>query len=237
MIEKAWNEALASLDVPRTVETDATVARILAAYHTKGRFYHTIEHLEELLAFEDDGMLNFERPYYVLATVYHDYVYEAVPDAQNEARSAAAYIVDAERIGISRGVHGAVIDAILHTDHKEYPTSTRVAQSLVEADLAILASPWERYDRYRRDVRKEWAHVSDRDFRAGRRSFLEGMLAKPVLFRQFPLLDGPARENMTRELELLREDAATEKLALMLTRDLNERLGPEKPEDWQDAER
>jgi predicted metal-dependent HD superfamily phosphohydrolase len=54
--------------------------------------------------------------------------------------------------------------------------------ALSDADLAILAASPERYAEYVADVRREYAHVADDDFRAGRTAVLTDLLAKPRLF-------------------------------------------------------
>ena len=54
--------------------------------------------------------------------------------------------------------------------------------ALSDADLAILAAPPERYAEYVAAVRREYAHVPDAAFRAGRAAILRDLLAKPHLF-------------------------------------------------------
>jgi predicted metal-dependent HD superfamily phosphohydrolase len=52
-------------------------------------------------------------------------------------------------------------------------------------------------------VRREYAHVADDDFRAGRAAVLGDLLAKPHLFHTAhgrAAWEAPARANVTREL-------------------------------------
>ncbi|MHA7132244.1 DUF4031 domain-containing protein [Oerskovia turbata] len=86
------------------------------------------------------------------------------------------------------------------------PAPDDVAGALVcDADLAILGSAPDRYARYVRQVRAEYAHVPDEQFRAGRAAVLERLLALPSLFRT-PL--GRARWQPRAE-ENLRAELAT----------------------------
>ena len=69
-----------------------------------------------------------------------------------------------------------------------------------------------RYAAYAVDVRREYAHVTDTDFAAGRGAILADLLARPALFRT-----GRARERW--------EDAARENVAAELARLRSGRTG------------
>jgi len=75
---------------------------------------------------------------------------------------------------------------------------------LCDADLAILAAAPDRYDAYLAGVRRDYAHVSDPDFAAGRTAVLRDLAARPRLFHT-PYArehwEPAARQNLARELE------------------------------------
>ncbi len=75
--------------------------------------------------------------------------------------------------------------------------------ALSDADLAILAAPPERYAEYVAAVRREYAHVPDDAFRAGRTAILTGLLDRAHLFHT-PYArehwEAIARANVTREV-------------------------------------
>jgi predicted metal-dependent HD superfamily phosphohydrolase len=76
----------------------------------------------------------------------------------------------------------------------------------LDLDLAVLALPPERYDRYRRHIRAEYAHVPDQAFRTGRAAVLRKFADAPRLYRRAALRDAletAARENLRRELDAL----------------------------------
>ncbi len=80
---------------------------------------------------------------------------------------------------------------------------------LTDADLAILAADEEVYRAYTVAVRREYAHVPDAAFAAGRAAVLHNLLGLPSLFHT-PVLrehwEEPARHNITRELAALRNN-------------------------------
>ena len=87
--------------------------------------------------------------------------------------------------------------------HQAFPDDLNAA-ALSDADLAILAADRDRYDEYARDVRIEYAQVSDADFRAGRAAVLGDLLAGPSLFRTTQgraLWEERARANVAAEID------------------------------------
>jgi predicted metal-dependent HD superfamily phosphohydrolase len=77
---------------------------------------------------------------------------------------------------------------------------------LLDADLAILGSQPEHYERYRQAVRQEYAQYDDATWRAGRAQVLKTLLDREVLFVTEPARqrwDATARINLARELQSL----------------------------------
>jgi predicted metal-dependent HD superfamily phosphohydrolase len=77
---------------------------------------------------------------------------------------------------------------------------------LADADLAILGSRPDRYRRYARDVRAEYAHVSDDEWRHGRAAVLQSFLDRPRLYHapwMFDSRERRARDNLRAELVAL----------------------------------
>jgi len=98
---------------------------------------------------------------------------------------------------------------ILLTAGHEVDEGDRAGALLVDADLWILSSPPDRYDRYAADVRAEYAHVPDDLWRRGRGAVLRHFLdAAGSLGAYGPEADrsdrrARAQANLTRELEAL----------------------------------
>jgi predicted metal-dependent HD superfamily phosphohydrolase len=74
---------------------------------------------------------------------------------------------------------------------------------LVDIDLAILGAEPARFAEYEAQVRLEYGWVTDAGFEAGRREFLESMLARERLFstpRAFREREVGARRNIAAKL-------------------------------------
>lgn len=150
---------------------------LLAAWDRAG--YHDLRHLGEVLDRLDDldraGAV-FDRIPVALAAWFHDAVYDGQPDAEERsAQLAEARLPDPPAAEVARLVR-------MTAHHQAFPDDLN-ASALSDADLAILAASPARYAEYTRDVRREYAHVADDDFRSGRAKVLADLLAGPSLFR------------------------------------------------------
>ena len=73
----------------------------------------------------------------------------------------------------------------------------------MRVDLSILAAEPSRYDAYAASIRKEYAHVPDDAYRAGRTEVLRRFAARPLIFPDAAFAttcEEKARENLAREL-------------------------------------
>jgi predicted metal-dependent HD superfamily phosphohydrolase len=173
---------------------------LVAAYSTD-RGYHDLRHLTEVLD-RIDELGESDNVEVVLAAWFHDAVYDAAGD--NEERSAAL----AESALAGSGVDVDEVARLVRLTLTHRPSSgDHNGEVLCDADLAILAAPAERYAEYVAGVRREYADVSDEDFRLGRLAILESLAEKPALFatdhaRQS--WEPAARENLAAEIADLR---------------------------------
>lgn len=182
-------------------------AHLVAAYTEPHRHYHTLTHLDHMLAIATSfSHLAADWQVVQLAIWYHDIVYNSVHAIDNETRSAAWASADLATLGLSTVTVTHVSDLIL-TTRTHLPTSDLPdAPLLLDADLAILAAPPTEYDAYAAAIRAEYAHVPDDAFRRGRRAVLEQFLQRPRLFHTSDLharFDSPARANLRREIAAL----------------------------------
>jgi predicted metal-dependent HD superfamily phosphohydrolase len=155
---------------------------ILAAYSTKGRHYHSVEHIAEmtLLLAEYRGEFAMWEDL-LLATLYHDVVYDA-QKSDNEERSAARCEAELPQLGIPSMQIRGICELILATKKHQVSSDLNGLKFFLDADLAILGANQARYDRYAADVRKEYAHVPEADYRAGRGAVLKKFLDRPQLY-------------------------------------------------------
>lgn len=182
--------------------------QIEIAYTEAGRYYHDLSHLEHLFLELKD--LQFEDwPTVLFSVVYHDVVYDVEQHLvmnDNEERSAAfaerhlaGFQYPAEKIEKCRQ---QIMATKKHGLSKENDTNL-----IIDADLSILGQDWEVYDSYRCKIREEFGVYPDSIFNAGRRKVLLYFLQMEPLFKTphfRQLYEEKAKENLRRELELLR---------------------------------
>ena len=180
-------------------------AALQAAYEAPARKYHTLQHLRECLAlFERHRSLAGHAAEVELALWFHDAVHE-IGHADNEAQSAEWARRALRAAGVAPEAIERVVALVLATRHSEAPRGAD-AQLLVDIDLAILGASPPRFDEYEAQIRAEYAHVPDAEFRPRRRALLAAFLARDRLYSTAPLrseLEASARANLTRSIEAL----------------------------------
>lgn len=170
---------------------------LLTAWDRPG--YHGQRHLAEVLDRLDDlasAGARFDGVVVGLAAWFHDAVHDGLPGAEERSAGwALQALPDPPATEVARLVQ--------MTERHRPAAHDRDGGALSDADLAILAAPTARYREYVADVRDEYSHLSDGEFRRGRRSVLLDLADKDPLFhtehaRQ--LWEAPARANLVREI-------------------------------------
>jgi predicted metal-dependent HD superfamily phosphohydrolase len=190
-----------------TAGEDALVAAgegLLARWREPQRHYHTVDHLTAMLSIVDaEGGTDAVR----LATWFHDAIYDPhSPGEANERDSAALARAELGALGVPESVAVEVERLVLLTAGHAAAPGDIDGELLCDADLAVLARPPAEYDAYAAAVRREYAHVPDELFRAGRSAVLRSLLDLPALYRRPALAarwEAPARANLERELRAL----------------------------------
>ena len=197
-----WARAWQALGRPTPAGLRETLE---AAWREPHRHHHDATHLRESLALLDRWRREAERPQEVtLALWFHDAVYDARAD-DNEARSAAWATRALAAAGVEEGAVRRIAALVRATGH-DAPPADRDAALLLDIDLAILGSPVARFDRYEREVRKEYGHVPESVWRTARAAVLRGFLARPRLYHLTPAMDAfevTARHNLAAVLARL----------------------------------
>jgi predicted metal-dependent HD superfamily phosphohydrolase len=183
-------------------------AWLAAQYSAPARAYHTQEHIAECLAWFDQVRGDAERPFELEAAIwFHDAIYEVpAPAAGNEARSAELTVGHALRSQIPAASALRIAALIACTTHASQPEGTD-ARLLVDIDLSILGAAPDRYQRFERDVRREYASIPDELYRAGRVRVLSGFLERLAIYETpyfYERLERQARANLPAAIEALR---------------------------------
>ncbi|HEX2616745.1 MAG TPA: hypothetical protein VHL57_04335 [Flavobacteriales bacterium] len=198
---EAFHIVLLEHDVPSS-DGERLWQELEKAHTANGRHYHTLQHLEHLhAALVGVAHLCADRHALVLATAYHDAVYDILRK-DNEERSAQLLQKRLQPFGVSP----ALIDRAVAHIHatKAHAASTDPDTDLfTDADLSILGAAPADYDHYTEQVRREYRYYPDLLYNPGRRKVLEHFLAMPVIFKTAAFrerLEAQARANLRREL-------------------------------------
>ncbi len=140
-----------------------------------GRGYHDLEHLDEVLDRLAD--LDAATPVAVLAAWFHDAVYAGRP-GRDERDSADLARAALEALGVPADRADRVADLVVVTAAHVPADGDDEAAALCDADLAVLASPPQRYARYLAGVRHEYRHLPGPVFRLGRDRVLRRLLVR-----------------------------------------------------------
>lgn len=183
--------------------------QLVARYCEPHRYYHTLEHIGEMLRIVNKlhhSPATFLELY--LSVWFHDVVYEPGENT-NELRSAELAVEWLQKAGMSQELTNRVSELVRATAHFEsqaHIANDETRTHLLDADLAILGSSEARYSRYAQDIRREYSNVSDIDYRKNRIIVLQHFLDRerifytPILFAEG---EEAARNNLRNELSQL----------------------------------
>lgn len=180
-------------------------ARLMASWNEAHRRYHTAQHLRVCLQHFAEVRNQAQRPAEVeLALWFHDAIYDP-RRKDNELLSADWACRSVLQAGLPPEVGDRVHALVMATCHDAAPTDAD-AQLLVDIDLAILGAEPERFDEFDQQIRAEYAHVPDEQFRTGRARILNGFLGRPRLYSTphfCAALEQRARANLRRAVARL----------------------------------
>ena len=197
-----------SLGIARDTGTQLADALVLQ-YRRWPRRYHDTRHLLACVRAAEKLRTSLpEADAVVFALWFHDAVYWPWR-RDNELRSAVQAHDAALRLGLGPTFADRVHTLVMATAHlagTPAAGSDPAADWVLDIDLRILGARPEVYDRYERNVRREYFFVMPWSWRKGRAAVLRHFLAKPRIYRTAHfrvLLEARARENLERALRAL----------------------------------
>jgi predicted metal-dependent HD superfamily phosphohydrolase len=179
--------------------------RLLRAWRRWPRRYHDTRHLLACVEAARPWRPHIADPAALCwALWFHDAVYRPWR-RDNEARSAERAHAAALGLGLSPAFARRVHRLVMATAHGQAPDTADDPDAawMVDIDLGILGQPWHVYERYARDVRREYFWVLPGAWRKGRGAVLRHFLAQPSVYRTPAFrerFEAAARENLQREL-------------------------------------
>ena len=178
---------------------------IVEHYSSEGRHYHTLEHLENLLARlmeVKDLIQNWDSILFTL--YYHDIIYD-VQQPDNEEKSADFAEKRMKELDVPMLVIERCKEQILATKSHVQSTDSDT-NYFTDADLSILGQNWEAYETYYQNVRKEYSIYPKIFYNPGRKKVLRHFLAMERIYKTdffFHQLEQQAKQNLQQEMDLL----------------------------------
>ena len=200
-----WQRLLELFGIER-IAVEKTYMQIVEAYSTPGRHYHTLAHIQQVLA-TIQSLENQVRdlPTVLFATWFHDIIYDN--QAANNEENSAEYARDfLTLLNIPNQIIINVSRLILSTKYHQIAWNDFDNKVLLDADLAILGTSRENYREYMQAIRQEYAWVPKKEYIVGRKTILEGFLKRPRIYlteELSTLLEVSARENIQAEIVFL----------------------------------
>lgn len=155
-------------------------SQLKRAYTHKSRYYHNLNHLQEMITCFDAYKNQLQHSNEVLyALFYHDFIYKTT-SKDNELKSAqhAIKILPANTF-INKQL---VFDCIIAT--KDHTTNgTEDEKWLIDFDLRILAKDFSDYLIYAKQIRKEYSIFPDFMYNPGRKKALQHFLEKETIYQ------------------------------------------------------
>jgi predicted metal-dependent HD superfamily phosphohydrolase len=179
---------------------------LVTAYFGADRFYHTLEHIGQLIeTIEQMKSLSFDFSSVQLAAWFHDVIYD--PKANDNEEKSVEYAESAlNLLKLPKPTIEHVKNLILTTKSHQASPADIDSQILLDADLAILGSDKQDYQTYAQSIRQEYAWMSDVDYRLGRKQVLQSFLQRPRIYLTdflFAKLEEKARHNLRWEIAAL----------------------------------
>lgn len=150
-------------------------------YTEKHRTYHNLTHLEELFHYFDRYSNELSQPNIVSFSIfYHDIVYK-IWNTNNEEKSAEMALNKLQKLNLSPFFLEGIKSQILTT--KTHKATSNDTQFLIDFDLAILGQSGEEYQKYAKNIRKEYEKVPSFLYKKGRKKVLQHFLTKKTIYQ------------------------------------------------------
>ncbi|WP_327857346.1 metal-dependent hydrolase [Acinetobacter guillouiae] len=181
---KPFNQYWAEFANQIEIETEQCIflqQLLVAAYTEPLRHYHTVQHIVECLELFHQVKAQLNDPVAVeLAIWFHDAVYN--PQAKDNEQQSAQ-LMHKHCVGIlTQSVLDKVSQWIIATQ-KHQPSKQHDLNYLLDIDLAILASPVERFAEYEQQIQQEYAWVDAEIYKVKRAEVLQHFFHMQPLYQ------------------------------------------------------
>lgn len=178
------------------------------AYAGKGRYYHNLAHLENLLAeLKPYQSLFTNWSTVIFALAYHDVVYNTLR-SNNEEKSAALAVQRLKELSFPADQIERCRQFIVAT--KGHHPADREINLFTDADLSVLGADAETYRNYAHNIRREYSLYPSLIYNHGRKKVVHHFLNMERIFKSdefFSKYEEAARRNLKMELSKLKTEA------------------------------
>jgi predicted metal-dependent HD superfamily phosphohydrolase len=177
-------------------------------YQSSGRFYHNLEHVEDMLNAVETNNIEFKDPDSTLFAIwFHDIIYNP-KRSDNEVKSAEfaenflnIIMYDPQKISLIRNM---IIKTKNHRIDENDDSDTKL---FLDLDLLILGANPYYYWNYVYNIRKEYSFIPDKIFYLERSKILKSFLSRKRIYKTKIFNEGFekfAKKNIQSELRLIK---------------------------------
>jgi len=176
---------------------------IQKAYTSAHRYYHTIEHIENLLSLiEKHQLIIHHKIVLELTALFHDYIY--VPKRNdNELKSAENMKLILSSYAVPDHIIEKVYQYILATQKHEWQADDSDLQLFLDMDLSIMGSENKQYQWYAQQIGLEYRFIPRWLYKIGRKKVLQKFLQREKIFGILVDYEEKARKNLIGEIASL----------------------------------
>lgn len=180
---------------------------LIKKYSGKNRYYHGLSHIWNMLfQAEDCKDQMVDKEVVDFAIWFHDIIYKSTRK-DNEEKSADFAKKVLSQFSIEERRVEKTYNLIVSTKKHQIIDSSDLDNAyLLDFDLSILGQPWDIYERYIKNIRKEYKIYPNLLYKPGRKKVLETFLERKTLYfteKYQELYELKARENLKKEIQLL----------------------------------
>ena len=198
MIER-WFDLMTFMGLPSNAGEGK---KLIKAYSEKHRAYHTLDHLKACFRHLDNLNISKDSAAEIeLAFWFHDAIYKPF-SATNEEDSAEWAKAFMSRNEMPEDIIGRVFDLIILTKTHSNPETDNAA-IMLDIDLSILGAPPTIYDKYEKNIRREYKRVPYFIYKKKRKEILQSFLNMKRIFTRddfYECWEERARQNITKAI-------------------------------------
>lgn len=178
-------------------------------YTHESRFHHNWQHILEVIEYLKlrSELTSHQLTILTFAAIMHDIIY--IPSAESNENLSAKIAMKFAKLFEFNQRDILEITTIIKMTKNHLTALSNIEKIFANADLIIFAHDQNRYQEYIKSIRKEYSHINDQDYLAGRLRFLskiQNHISNAKLYYdEQPILEFQASNNIKYEIDLLQK--------------------------------